>query len=863
MFDHTDAGLAATHSQKLLGGSNSVIGIGKSYEVLPGDSITAWVFAKYFNPTNPSSNGFVNVGAALINALDLPVNVTAEPGFTNTISAFFAAGPAILGSGEYQWENEDAPKAYINIIIFNKNYEIVDFGFDQIDEGYDQPLGDPTKHPHDLLELKYKVQEPGYVFVYVSNENPELVEVYFDDLTIRHRHSDVIQRNDFYPFGLSIAETSYQKRNPFYKGSSYSNLFGYNDLGFRRYDPGSGRFFNVDPLAELQLEESPYQFAKNNPVKNIDSWGLVPAEYRTDDRMADFKDIAFKDATSSLRNSFKAKMEASNAIGGNGQLKQRLKNFFTRLKNFFTGKSNSGGKYNLQAGSAIPKKGSSKSNTTENTNSEGERQRPNFAYICGVPSGNESNEDNGFYEQNSQRDEDLKNAPAKSRSKTETEKITERSQDKGNSADATFNDVTKSGGSVLAEQTKKLKEGNGKVHPDQKGMPQSPDDPEAILRLLDDIKEATENNSTSLNVTEDFKAMEEDKIYPISMGYYHGRLQLDGKPVEVEVQIHGNYSDQSTQTIIDPNPSKNESSNAFYRTGRFGRYDFDHMPGSNTLGITILVPLEQTRDFEKYMNINSTDDLLLDDILPPNTTPVQRAQYKEFLDAAHSEEGKGSDMTQEDFQTDQIWKYNGNWYSGDKQVVNSKGKKVKVSTEDVGVKKQCWGATKDMIENAGYQSGSSAKVYQVSMEDAATKSKLIYDPDQMAKGLKSILDHLKAGRPVQVGVNYKFGKDKDNVGNLNGTTDHYIVITKAGYDEDGNLYFEFYDPGTSNTDKGTNENNRLYLIKNEDGQYVLKGKGVAGKYEVTEIRPNGDFPADDTKNLNNPLEGPCQTIKCF
>ena len=51
---------------------------------------------------------------------------------------------------------------------------------------------------------------------------------------------------------------------------------GLKDLGFRQYDPATGRFDAVDPLAELQLDNSTYQYAGNNPVSQIDVLGLDP-----------------------------------------------------------------------------------------------------------------------------------------------------------------------------------------------------------------------------------------------------------------------------------------------------------------------------------------------------------------------------------------------------------------------------------------------------------------------------------------------------------------------------------------------------------------------------------------------------------
>jgi RHS repeat-associated protein len=46
------------------------------------------------------------------------------------------------------------------------------------------------------------------------------------------------------------------------------------DYGFRFYDPEIGRFPSLDPLADEFAWVSPYNYAENSPIANIDLWGL-------------------------------------------------------------------------------------------------------------------------------------------------------------------------------------------------------------------------------------------------------------------------------------------------------------------------------------------------------------------------------------------------------------------------------------------------------------------------------------------------------------------------------------------------------------------------------------------------------------
>ena len=50
------------------------------------------------------------------------------------------------------------------------------------------------------------------------------------------------------------------------------------DYGFRIYNPGLGRFLSVDPLTKSYSFYTPYQFAGNSPIANIDIDGAEPRE---------------------------------------------------------------------------------------------------------------------------------------------------------------------------------------------------------------------------------------------------------------------------------------------------------------------------------------------------------------------------------------------------------------------------------------------------------------------------------------------------------------------------------------------------------------------------------------------------------
>jgi len=91
----------------------------------------------------------------------------------------------------------------------------------------------------------------------------------------------ILSATDYYPFGLEMPGRSL---------ASNSYRFGFNgkekdadgewgtlthyDYGFRIYNPAVGRFLSVDPLFSSYPFYTPYQFASNCPIGNIDLDGL-------------------------------------------------------------------------------------------------------------------------------------------------------------------------------------------------------------------------------------------------------------------------------------------------------------------------------------------------------------------------------------------------------------------------------------------------------------------------------------------------------------------------------------------------------------------------------------------------------------
>jgi len=91
--------------------------------------------------------------------------------------------------------------------------------------------------------------------------------------------ADITSNTDYYPFGQTMPGRTWkggdQHRYDFNgKESDKEVSGGFQDYGFRVNDKRVGRFFSVDPLRYDFPWYSPYQFAGNSPILNIDLDGL-------------------------------------------------------------------------------------------------------------------------------------------------------------------------------------------------------------------------------------------------------------------------------------------------------------------------------------------------------------------------------------------------------------------------------------------------------------------------------------------------------------------------------------------------------------------------------------------------------------
>ena len=260
--NHTVGG---TKSQYLNGGYLGQVGVSKSYKVFPGDQLQIEAYGSYVSQTGASN--LAAFAGALLSAFALPAPANGEVG-TPSAGINTWGGIEAGGYSDGTSDNTD-PKAFVNIVLFDRNYNFLDVAYAQVNSS-----GSPT-----YISASYTVKEAGYAFLYVSNEHPTFVDVYFDDIKMTFTPSRIVQYNEYYPFGFQTAESwtrDNSKNNFLYDGGAEINTTsGWYDTFYRGYDPTLGRLHQIDPLAYRDHSFTPYHYAGNDPIGSNDPSGSV------------------------------------------------------------------------------------------------------------------------------------------------------------------------------------------------------------------------------------------------------------------------------------------------------------------------------------------------------------------------------------------------------------------------------------------------------------------------------------------------------------------------------------------------------------------------------------------------------------
>jgi RHS repeat-associated protein len=274
LFDHTN-GSSTGYAERLNGTTNERYGLAKSISVMPGDTIKMEVYVKYVDTNSSNWTTALNTLLSQIAAGTAPAGTVVDGGSYGSSTSSFP----YLGLLNTSGSSGTGPKAYLNWLVFDKDFVLQDAGYVRMSDAAKEYGQDVT---HEKLETEFAIHEPGYVYLYLSNENETPVEVYFDDWNITHVQSPIVEANDYYPYGALMAG-SYQREGSWLNRWKYNNKelitdldLNWMDYGLRTRGSFDPRFRTIDPLSEQGRRWSPYAYAFDNPVMFLDPDGMWP-----------------------------------------------------------------------------------------------------------------------------------------------------------------------------------------------------------------------------------------------------------------------------------------------------------------------------------------------------------------------------------------------------------------------------------------------------------------------------------------------------------------------------------------------------------------------------------------------------------
>jgi RHS repeat-associated protein len=312
MLNHTE-GAESEYSMRLSGGYGENIGLAKSISVMPGDTVRMEVFGKYIDISEAKRNPAIMAVLMAVTAAN-PMAMGVDGALATAASQTAAVKASLAGLMGVKEESNEAPPAYLNYLFFDSDMNYKYGGFVQMSNAARE---DGTNNPHEKLSNEVVAEEPGYFYIYLSNDSNVGSEAFFDDFSIQVSESFIVQQTDYYPYGLiakNWTRVGDKATQDLFQGKTYDEITKMYDFHARKYDAALGRWFGTDPQNQFA---SPYVAMGNNPVSLVDPNGefVIPLMI-----VGAFMNTIFQNATGNVNNfgDFIKSMAVGALAGGAG-----------------------------------------------------------------------------------------------------------------------------------------------------------------------------------------------------------------------------------------------------------------------------------------------------------------------------------------------------------------------------------------------------------------------------------------------------------------------------------------------------------------------------------------------------------------
>ncbi len=283
-------GPAVNDSVVKLDGNGPKMGPAIILKVMAGDKVTMGTYY-YYNPltsTPTSPLTAQNLVSSLVSGL-ATLSPIAQEGSTvlsgSSSSALQAALTSVSSNDTGSLSSR--PQAYLNWVSMDNQFNPVT---GSLQNGALQvktagPNGTGLQSP---LGQTITVLKSGYLYIYLSNTSQGW-PVFFDNFSVLHYSSPLIEENHYYPFGLGMAgisdeaiKSQYAENKYRYNGGAELQNKEFSDgsglevyeTKLRTLDPQIGRWWQVDPKTDESYESvSPYTSMNNDPIRFSDRNG--------------------------------------------------------------------------------------------------------------------------------------------------------------------------------------------------------------------------------------------------------------------------------------------------------------------------------------------------------------------------------------------------------------------------------------------------------------------------------------------------------------------------------------------------------------------------------------------------------------